>query len=139
MAADESTVDRIIAETLSRHGGDGSPDPDVWEAQSELYDRRTYDPALAGNEDYVLAEHYMLSRAMGATGQVPIEQMLAQIEGHAGASAAAPTSAAPLAIRKLAQGARDGEARRVRSGRPKPEFNPKAFVVYRALHKTLMA
>ena len=140
MGADERAVDRIIAETLNRHGGEGA-DPDVWEAQNELYDKHTYDPALAGDANHVLAERYMLSRAMVASGQVPIEQMLAQIEAYARAiggtaATAAPRSArrpgegqpapvAALAARKLAQGAWDGEAQRLRNGRPKPDVNPR--------------
>ena len=147
MPADEQTVDRIIAETLDRHGGAGSEDPEVWEAQNELYDKRTYDPTLAGNENYVIAEHYMLSRALVATGQLPIEQLLAQVEAYTAPQAGMPVppqaaaragAAGPaLAARKVVQGARDGEAQRVRTGTPKPDANPKALVIYNALHKIL--
>ena len=139
MVADEPTVDRIISETLNRHGGEGSQDPDVWEAQNELYDKRMYDPALAGSEDYVIAERYMLARAMVATGQVPVEQMLEHIEISAGqkqgawllrlSAAYADAGTPSLAVRKLVQGAWDGEAQRVRNGRPKPAFNPKALAI----------
>ncbi len=142
MAADESTVDRIIAETLSRHGGDAGEDPDVWEAQNELYDKRTYDPALAGDENYVIAERYMLSRAMVASGQVPIEQMLAQVETSAGPPAQPAMGAGgkpmtALAVRKVAQGAWDGETQRLRNGRPKPDINPRTFAISNALDQTL--
>lgn len=151
MAVDERTVDQIIAETLNRHGGEGCEDPDVWEAQNELYDKRTYDPALAGNENYVIAEHYMLSRALVATGQLPIEQLLAQVETYTGPQAGTPAAplpetavpadasmpAAALAARKVAQGAWDGEAQRVRTGTPKPDANPKAVAICNAFHKIL--
>lgn len=137
MAADERTVDRIIAETLDRHGGEDSGDPDVWEAQNELYDRRTYDPALAGDENYIIAEHYMLSRALVATGQLPVEQLLAQVDPRGGGPRDAGTAAFGLVARKVAEGANHGEAQRLRTGRPKPDANPRAVVIINAFEKIL--
>lgn len=155
MAADEATVDRIIQETLNRYGGDASQDPDVTSAVRELYNKRNNDPALVGDENYAVAEHYMLSRAMVATAQVPFEQMIAQIEVYNALKKVAQkvpllelamrhdirkptTPPSELGVRKAWKGALDGERQRVRNRRPRPPCNPKAFTGYSAFQKGLV-
>ena len=151
MAADEATVERIITETLNKYGG-GSSDPDVMAASVELYKRRNSEPALIGDENYAIAEHYLLSRAWVATSFVPLEQMLAMIHTYNALKKVAQKSAllelvmrhdpakpmAPpseLDIRKSEKGAWDGEKQRIANGRLKPQFNPKAGAGYSGFKK----
>ena len=152
MAADEAKVDRIISDTLNRHGGAASQDPDVKAAAAELYQKRNAEVALVGDENYAIAEHYMVARSYVARCLVPLDQMLLMIVTyntlkmvaqkspmlellmrHDPRKPMAPPSA--LDLRKSKQGAWDGEAQRLLNGRPRPDFNKQAGDAYNAFGK----
>ncbi|MGE0826408.1 MAG: hypothetical protein AB7G75_34025 [Candidatus Binatia bacterium] len=147
MAINENKVDQIIADTLSRHGGENSPNPDVRAAFTELYTKRNTDPSAVGDENLAAAEHHMLARYWVATGFVPIEQMVSQILVYNAAKKVAeqvpgleylmrhdpkkPTvPPSPIAVKKALEGAQKGEVQRIRNGVAKPPWNDAAFNGY---------